>query len=78
MENNPTETSRAEIHQQKDGSFRMAGYEPPKDHMVTFSGDGKETVLHIPFKDLHTVAILLNEFLQSKGIESSIEKKAGW
>lgn len=77
MENNPTETSRAEIHQQKDGSFKMVGYQPSKDHIVTFNGDGKETVLYIPFKDLHTVAILLNEFLQSKGIKSRIEKKAG-
>lgn len=49
-----------------------------EDYTVTFKGDGEVTILHIPFKDLHTVAILLNEFLQSKGIESSIEKKSGW
>ena len=78
MEISSTEVSRAEIRQRKDGSYSMAGYELPPDHTFTFTGDGKVTVLHIPFKDLHKIAILLNEFLQSKGIESIIEKKSGW
>jgi len=60
---------------QEQGLLIAPSLQLPKDFMITFSSDDEINTLHIPLKDLGTVAFLINEFLQSKGIESTIVKK---
>ena len=43
--------------------------------MLNFSGMHKTTTLYIPANQVNDMAVVLNEFLQSKGIESWVVVK---
>lgn len=54
---------------------KSSGIITPPDFTINFFHKERTLELHIPYEQLFTVAEMLNEYLQSKGINSYLKDK---